>query len=108
MSASTGTPTPQTIPPIGTPIMIFVCGLFLLLMDTNQMNQKGRNGYPWSITVTNGGGIVGGESGIRKPSHSLFNSHNLPKNGEKLRNLQNPSSGYGVGFWRSALENASL
>ncbi|MBS1037857.1 hypothetical protein [Gluconobacter cerinus] len=27
------------------------------------MNEKGRNGCPWSIACTNGGGIVGGESG---------------------------------------------
>lgn len=48
-----------------TPITISVHGLFSSLMDTNQMNEKGRNGCPWSITVINGGGIVGGESGIR-------------------------------------------
>jgi len=32
-------------------------------MDTNQIEEKGRFGCPWSITVINGGGIAGGESG---------------------------------------------
>ena len=89
-----------------TPIRALFAICSFLLTDTNQMEEKGRFGCPWSITITNGGGIAGGESGIRKSSHSLYNHQASPKNGGKLRNPQNPSRGCVVGFWRRCLENA--
>ena len=50
--------------PIGTPIMMEVHGLFSSLMDTNQMNEKSRNGCFWSITVTNGGASLAEREGF--------------------------------------------
>ncbi|MBS1087308.1 hypothetical protein [Gluconobacter sphaericus] len=71
----------STDTPIDTPIRITVHGLFSSLMDTNQIEEKGRFGCPWSITVISGGGIAGGESGTFHQKDQK--SQNINKNKTK-------------------------
>lgn len=53
------------------------------------MNEKGRNGCPWSIACTNGGGIVGGESGTFH--HKDKKPRNINKNQTKITTDRAPS-----------------